>query len=239
MNRILFEEQQPVYTLDPGDPRFDHVRGVLRMQKGDSFDIGVINGPTGKALIVGLDKESLQVEASWGERPPLPPDIRLLVGMCRPATVRKLLSTIPTMGVRYLDFVSTGRTDSAYAKASIWKEGEWRRRFVEGVEQSFDTFLPEVEVADSLETYCRKLPERSNRLALDVYEGSRRLSTVSLQKGESITLAIGPERGWSATDRKILVENGFSLVSLNERVLRVETAVIVGLTLVLERLGNY
>ena len=209
------------------------------MQVGDSFDIGVLNGPTGKASIMALDKASMRIEAKWGERPLLPPDIRLLVGMCRPATVRKLLSTVPTLGVRHLDFVSTGRTDPAYALASIWKDEEWRRRLVEGVEQSFDTYLPAVGVHDSLEDCCRNLPEGGKRLALDVYEGSRRLSEIPIQPRESVILAIGPERGWNQPDRKILTDSGFDLVSLNDKVLRVETAVVVGLTLVLAKMGLY
>jgi 16S rRNA U1498 N3-methylase RsmE len=100
MNRILFEKQEATYTLDPRDPRFDHVRGVLRMRIGDSFDVGVVNGPVGKATILSLRTDSLMVAVDWKERPPLPPDIHLLIGMCRPATVRKILTTAPTLGIR-------------------------------------------------------------------------------------------------------------------------------------------
>ena len=146
MNRILFETQEPTYKLDTKDPRFEHVRGVLRMRTGDSFDVGAVDGPVGKATIEALDARELRVSVEWGSRPPLPPPVHLLLGMCRPATARKILSTTPTLGVRELMFTGTSRSDHAYAKAGLWTSHEWRSRLVEGVEQAFDTYLPPVNV---------------------------------------------------------------------------------------------
>lgn len=239
MNRILFENKQTSYVLDPRDPRFEHVRGVLRMRRGDSFDVGVVNGPAGKATISALCADELRIEVEWGQRPPLPPPVHLLVGMCRPATARKILGTVPTLGVRQMDFAATARSDPAYARASLWKEKEWRTRVVEGVEQAFDTYVPPVRVQASLADAIASLPDDCLRLALDVYEGSQRLSTIEVPAGVPVCLAIGPERGWDARDRDSLRRAGFDLVSLNDRVLRVETAVTVGLALLLARMGVY
>lgn len=237
MNRILFEELRESYTLPVRDPRFEHVRGVLRMQVGDRFDIGVLNGPAGKATVQRLDKESLTVSADWGERPPLPPDLHLLVGLCRPATVRKILSTAPTLGVRSVTFAGTGRSDPDYACSRIWRDGTWRRYLIEGVEQAFDTYRPAVRVHDSLEAALATAPERSERLALDVYESTESLGRHGIDAGRPVLLAIGPERGWNAADRKILLASGCRLCSAGTRVLRVETAVTVGLTLILRAMG--
>ena len=237
MNRVLFEKQDSEYALPASDPRLEHVRGVLRMRVGDSFDAGVINGPAGKATITEIGADSMRVTMEWGERPPPPPDVHLLVGMCRPATARKILATAPTLGVRSITFSGCGRSDPAYARSSLWKSGEWRKHLIEGVEQAFDTWLPAVEVADSLATGLATLPAQSTRLALDVYEGTRALGKVDFPIVKPVCLAIGPERGWNTHDRGQLRTAGFELVSLSERVLRVETAVTVALALVLARLG--
>lgn len=237
MNRILFEDQAPSYSLDPKDPRFEHVRGVLRMKTGDSFDVGVLNGPVGKARILSIGQSTMQIEVEWGSRPPLPPPVHLLVGMCRPATARKILTTAPTLGIRSLIFTPCGRSDPAYARSRLWENREWRARLIEGVGQAFDTYLPSLHLPASLEEGIACLPDEGTRLALDVYEGTRRLSAVPLRPGQSVSLAIGPERGWNAHDRSRLLDAGFELVLLNHRVLRVETAVITGLTLLLHRLG--
>ncbi len=238
MNRILFKQQHPSYILDPRDPRFEHVRGVLRMGVGDKFDVGVVNGAAGKAEIVSLDKKEMGIRVDWGARPELPPPVSLIIGMCRPPAARRILLTVPTLGVRELFFPETDRSDPAYAKASLWRDGEWESRLIEGAEQAFDTYVPSVRAGESLEEILR-LPEECVKLALDVYEGSIRLTEVELTSGKAVILAIGPERGWSRKDRDLLREAGFQLVSLNERVLKVETAVTVGLTLLHAKLGVY
>jgi RsmE family RNA methyltransferase len=47
----------------------------------------------------------------------------------------------------------------------------------------------------------------------------------------ALTLAFGPERGWGPADRAALRAAGFTLCSLGERVLRLETAVTAALAL--------
>ena len=49
--------------------------------------------------------------------------------------------------------------------------------------------------------------------------------------GPAVTLALGPERGWSASERNLLRAQDFTLVHLGPRVLRVETAAVAGVTL--------
>ncbi len=239
MNRVLFERQEAGYVLDAGDPRFEHVRGVLRMRIGDVFDVGVLNGPVGKARIVGLGGGHLRVTVEWGERPPPPPPVTLLVGLCRPATVRKILTTAPTLGVRELVFAPADRSDPAYARAGLWQDEAWRRHLIAGVEQAFDTYEPPVRRPASLAEALELVPSAGVRLALDVYEGARRLSRVPLAADQPVCLAVGPERGWSGADRELLRAAGFELVALGPRVLRVETAVVAALALVLAALGVY
>ena len=240
MNRILFTEKSDSYQMDPKDSRFEHVRGVLRMKQGDVFDVGVVNGPVGRARIVELEKSRLKVDVEWGAVPPLPPPVYLLVGLCRPATVKKILLTAPTLGVRGITFVYGGRCDPAYAKSSLFQGDEWNEHIIKGAEQAFDTHIPEVGLCGNLEWIPEAIPcGPSRRLALDVYEGTRPLSRVRLTDRIPTVLAIGPERGWNADDRRVLKRLDFELVSLNDRVLRVETAVVVGLTLVLQRIGIY
>ena len=208
------------------------------MKVGDRFDVGIINGPVGKATINRLDSSLMEVSVEWGAVPPLPPPIYLLIGLCRPATVRKILGTVPTLGARQVLFCPTHRTDPAYSRSSLWTSGEWRDRVVEGVEQAFDTHVPGVSLGESMQQSLQKLPSGGLRLALDVYEGLFPLSSVTIPEGAPVCLAVGPERGWDARDRDWLRENGFQLVSLHDRVLRVETAVVVGLTLLLQKMGQ-
>ena len=80
-------------------------------------------------------------------------------------------------------------------------------------------------------------PLASIRLALDNYEGTAALSGIGLPPDPSAVLALGPERGWSATERDLLRTHGFALVHLGARVLRTESAGIAAVTLLKARLG--
>ena len=89
-------------------------------------------------------------------------------------------------------------------------------------------------------------PTTTGRFALDHYEAGIALSNVAYygSKPESaatpvVTLAFGPERGWSARDRTFLRANGFTLTHLGLRVLRTETAVVAAVALVKARLGLF
>ena len=75
------------------------------------------------------------------------------------------------------------------------------------------------------------------RLALDNYEATTPLASALCLDSRRPTLdaplvlALGPERGWGPGDRTALRAASFTLCSLGQRVLRLETAVIAALTL--------
>jgi RsmE family RNA methyltransferase len=81
-------------------------------------------------------------------------------------------------------------------------------------------------------------PAKQARLALDNYEATAPLGAEILNpksqilNGGGVVLALGPERGWGPVDRDQLRAAGFTLCSLGQRVLRLETAVIAALALV-------
>lgn len=238
MNRILLEERRTDYRLPASDPRFAHARGVLCLRQGDVFDVGLVNGPVGKATVGAVDQRQLSFAVEWGEVPPPPPEVHLLLGLCRPATVRKILGTVPTLGAKSLTFVRSERSDPAYAKSSLWIDEGWRKPLREGVEQAFDTWMPEVNLRPSLEEAFPQLPETGLRFALDIYEAEQPLGKAVVDAAPPVCLALGPERGWSKADRRRLRRAGFALVDLPTRILRLETAVTAALTLVHEQRGE-
>ena len=51
MNIVLFEAEEVYLPLARQDARAKHILSVLRREIGDTFDVGVINGPRGKARV--------------------------------------------------------------------------------------------------------------------------------------------------------------------------------------------
>ena len=239
VNLALLSSEETTRPLPRSDRRAEHILHVLRCAPGDSFDVGLINGPRGKATLRAIESDGLHLEFSWGDMPPPPDPITLLLGLPRPQTARDILREATTLGVAAMNFVVTEKTEPSYAQSTLWRDGEWRRHLIAGAEQAFATQVPEVRAGETLATALAQIqmPRDGVRLALDNYEANALLASCEHLRAATelphtpLMLAFGPERGWSAADRAALRDARFSFVHLGSRVLRLETAVIAALAL--------
>lgn len=236
MNLILFSDEETALPLPRQDPRAIHLLEVLKRKPGDLFDAGRIDGPRGKGKVLEIGPSNLTLSFEWGEPPPPLYPLRLIVGLPRPQTVRKVLLEATTLGVSALHFATTDRGEAGYAQSTLWSSGEWRRLLVAGAEQAFCTRLPEVTWGRPLED-CLAAVGNETKLALDNYEAPERLSRAELVFPK-VCLAIGSERGWTERERALLRDGGFRFHNLGSRVLRTETAVTAASALVLAKLGQ-
>ncbi len=235
MNLILFEPAEVAVPLPRFDPRARHLLTVLRRQVGDTFDAGLVNGPRGKGTLAAVGPDTLTLAFAWGPPPPPPEPLTLLVGLPRPQTARDILREATALGVGAIHFFRPEKGESGYARSTLWSSGEWRRHVLAGAEQAFDPRIPAVSHDRTLAELVAADAAGATRLALDNYESPGPLATARLTA--PVTLAFGPERGWSAAERYLLRAHGFGLAHLGARVLRAETAVIAAVAVVRSRLG--
>lgn len=228
MNLILFSDEETRAPLPRSDARAVHLLDVLRRQIGDTCDVGMINGPRGKATLAAMNADVLTLAFAWGEMPPPLAPIRLIVGLPRPQTARKILQEATTLGVAAIHFVATDRGEPSYAQSSLWTSGEWRRHLLDGAAQAFCTRIPQVTWGGKLADVLANIPSEAGRLALDNYEATRSLGQWA--RGEvqtsDVWLVLGSERGWTAREREVLRAAQCEIVHLGARVLRLETAVV-------------
>jgi len=232
VNLVLFNSDEASRPLPLSDPRAQHVLAVLKRQPGDSFDAGLINGPRGRGTLLGIGPDALNLSFAWGDLPPRPEPVTLIIGLPRPQTARDILRDATTLGVTAMHFVVTEKGERNYARSSLWTTDEWRRQLLTGAAQAFDTQIPEVMPGRTLADTLAALPTDIRRIALDNYEAATPLGKIRIAPDMQVALALGPERGWSAGDRAVLRSHHFELVHLGSRVLRCETAVVAALTLV-------
>jgi RsmE family RNA methyltransferase len=64
------------------------------------------------------------------------------------------------------------------------------------------------------------------------------MARLSPPAGQGITVAVGPERGWSGRERELLEKAGFQRLSLGKRALRTETACVAAAILAMEKIGE-
>ena len=229
---MLFDKAVEKAVLPPDDPRVSHIREVLRLNQGDEFDVAVANGPRGKATFVEDAPDGVTLRFAWesSARNDLLP-IRLILGLPRPQTARKILEQASALGAGAMDFFGADKGEPSYADSKLWTTDEWSRHLTRGVEQAFCSFIPEVRHWKNLETVLDALPREDARLALDLYEAEAPFSGASAEGKKRIILAVGPESGWSPRERDLLREAKFELFHLGERVLRQETACVAALAI--------
>ena len=234
MNIVLFEVEELDRPLAKDDARALHVLNIIGCRQGDSFDVGLLDGPRGKARIEAISHRGLDLDFYFGAAVPELYPVTMVIGLPRPPSARRILKDLTTQGADILHFVATDKGEKSYLQSRLWTDGEYKRLIQEGAEQAFCTRLPEVNVHDSLTACIGQLNGACDRLALDNYEAILPLSAFQ-SKHQRCVLAVGSERGWSAAERTLLRANGFTLFNIGTRVLKTETACIAGLARVIEK----
>lgn len=140
------------------------------------------------------------------------------------------------LGVRGVVPILPQRT-VAHPKDLVARMERWRRIAQEAAEQCCRGRIPEIGIprplADALDfAGAAFMPWEAERsVALGEAVGG-------LATGEPVALYIGPEGGFEAAEVERAREAGVMPVSLGPRILRAETAVVVALTILWERLGE-
>jgi 16S rRNA (uracil1498-N3)-methyltransferase len=122
------------------------------------------------------------------------------------------------------------------AKEKPWS---WQNQALRAARQCRRAVVPEVApivpLADALAPVV--LGEGTHLVALD-HGGAHEPEWTFPSGSASVALAVGPEGGWSESERALLRSRKAHVLSLGVRVLRAETAAYVGLALLQHRFGD-
>jgi RsmE family RNA methyltransferase len=233
VNLVLITADEAKSGLPPDDARSRHLRETVGLGVGGTFHVGVENGLRGIATITALAPQ-LAFTTAWeiSQQARLP--LTVLVGLPRPQTAKKVLHDLASLGAARIIFFESEKGDPGYLTSSLWKDGEWHEHVLKGTEQACSTLVPEVTRVGSLAEALVGLDTNAWKLALDPYEATGAPEISSPAK--VAVLAIGPERGFSDSERAALRAAGFAFAHLGDRILRVEAAALVGGALMLAQL---
>jgi RsmE family RNA methyltransferase len=232
MNIVLFESGEWLKPLPADDVRALHLVEILKLSPGDRFAAGEVGGPVGTLAFQGYQgKDLVFSHPEWTASPPPFSRVRLLIGTPRPPTARRLLKDLTTLGAAELHFVATDLGDKAYLQSTMW-EADYLKYLREGAAQTRSTLLPPVERHPSLRRALTAVDGRGPSARVWFDEGAPSWDAHSVHHGAEagdLWLALGPERGWSAAERVLLADQGWSAAGLGPRVLRTETACALAL----------
>ncbi len=149
--------------------------------------------------------------------------LSLEVAALRSERASWLVEKATEIGVRKIRFIATERTPRKYSPAAL---DRLRRVARAAVEQCHRSLVPEIAGVEPWETVIADLlsaVEPRDRYVLDL-DGRRQSWRAQCNSG---TVLIGPEGGWSRSERQELEDLECQSQSLGDRTLRVETAAIV------------
>ena len=238
MNIILFEKKELQQKLSIHDKRIWHVRKILDKQQGEKFDIGILNGPKVKCWIEEMVNDQVKLGYYLDENieESLYP-VTLIIGHPRPQSLKKIFRETTALGVSKILISGTDKGEKSYFQSKLWKKDKYRKFLIEGAQQAHSTLLPVVKKFNKLDQCLKNIQMPSTLIALDNINPHKKLTEIRIGPESNPILVVGSERGWSPTERKLLIQKGFKLYKLGDRILRTETAAVAGTTILLDRLN--
>lgn len=220
------EELEADETWVEGD-RYRHLFRARRLAVGARLRAVDGEGRARWAEVAEVDRR--QGLLTLGEEAPsLEPArrVELVVAALRKERASWLVEKATEVGVRAVRFVNTERTPREFGDGSF---DRFRRVAEAALEQCQRSRLPEITGMHPWEGLEELLSGTPRRLFLD---GAGE-PAVGLAGERPLVLLVGPEGGFTGSERDELLERGCRPISLGSRTLRVETAAVAGAALAL------
>jgi len=222
---------------------YNHIANVLRMKKGE--EISVSGGEDGARYLYGIeefgpDTVILKKKGLLSEASELPVRVILFQGLPKSDKMEWIIQKSVELGVTDIVPVSMKR---CVMKLDPQKEGKKLRRWQTIAEsaamQSKRARIPLVHPPMTMKEAVRMAEAESDIRVLpyeleEGREGTKDLFS-SLERGQSVSVFIGPEGGFDPSEVEEAAEAGIRPISLGHRILRTETAAMVVLSWLIYR----
>ncbi len=216
-------------------PQAHYLFGVMRLAVGDA--VSLFNGIDGewRGEILAAGKRKGELECTEQTKPlQMPPDLWLCFAPIKKTRTDFIVEKAAEMGAAKICPVQTEFTNSERIK-----QERLQAHAVEAAEQCGGTFVPEVTALSKLSAMLDHWPKERQIMFCDETELGVASSLASASRGPWAIL-IGPEGGFSATERKRLrAMPKAHVVSLGPRILRADTAAVAAMTIWQAALGDW
>ena len=222
------------WALEAGQAHY--LVNVMRLAAG--AELLLFNGRDGewRAKVAAAGKRACQLEVLARTRPQTPgPDLDLVVALVKRTRLETIVEKAAELGVRRVRLITTERTNAERTRLE-----RFAAIATEAAEQTGRLDVPAVSGPDRLTTLLEDWPaERRLMFCDEAGDAPPALQALARQKGGPWGVLVGPEGGFSPTERaRIRAHPAIVPVSLGPRILRADTAAIAALTLWQAALGD-
>lgn len=214
-----------------------HLFRVLRAQTGQQFDV-VADGLLRLGTIMHATAD--QVEFHLGEEVASQslPEINVYLAVFKFDRMEWALEKLTELGVTRIQPVIAARTAAHLTAAAERRTERWRKITHEAAQQARRLQPPRVEVPLAFQQAIREAGDQS-RIVLSELEESAHLKTVLSALKPPLTLAFGPEGGWTEEEAELFRSAGWKSASLGPTILRAETAAIAAVAIALAEITAF
>ena len=213
-NQLLLTPQQQHYLLR-----------VLRLRDGDKF---IVMDGIGKWWLAQLQGEQGEILEPLEVKTELSVAITLMMALPKGNGFDEIIRCCTELGVTCITPILSDRT---LLNPSPQKLERWQRIASEAAEQSERAVVPTIFQPVAFNTAIKENPA-THRYICEARGNYPHLQQIINKTANHITIAIGPEGGWTNQEIEIAIELGFQPVSLGSRILRAVTAPIVAISLI-------
>lgn len=208
----------------------NHLFRVLRAQPGQQFDVaaeGVLR--VGTITVATPDK----VEFHLGEEVASEaiPEITVYLSIFKFDRMEWALEKLTELGVSRIVPVIADRTAQHLAKAADARVERWRKIAREAAQQARRIAPPEIADPVRVEGMVKQ-----SGILLSEVEDAVSLKAALAGCRPPVSLALGPEGGWTPAEIELFKAAGWKSASLGNTILRAETAAIAAVAVVFAQL---
>ncbi len=219
-----------------------HLVRVLRLTLGANLIVFDGGGGEYPARISKISNGRVVVMLSEPRHHPMtesPVDITLAQGLIRGERMDLVLQKATELGVSRIVPVAMERCVTRLSPQRLEKRmRHWRNVVIGACEQCGRTVMPVIEPLQSSAELTENATESEYPLRLLLQtDSTTRIDDIQQPAGRRILLWVGPEGGFGKTEAAA-VTKGFRSLRMGPRILRTETAGLVGLSLLQARLGD-
>jgi RsmE family RNA methyltransferase len=204
--------------------RFQHAKEVLQAGRGDFLDVGLINGPMGKGVVIHITESALEMDVALDAPPPDSLPVTVILALPRPKVIKRVILSLTSLGVKRIWLIHAYRVEKSYWQSPVLSAEALRLHGILGLEQARDTIAPEISFARFFKPFAEDILPGLIQGTLPLVAHPKAEDACPAHVHGPVTLAVGPEGGFIPYEIETLLAQGMKPVSLGPRILRVETA---------------
>lgn len=205
-----------------------HLIRVLRKREGEQIQITNGEGLFASAIITKAhDKQcELTLESKAQQAPPSPYVHIAIAPTKNMDRMEWMVEKLTEIGVREISFIITSNSER-----KVLKLERLTKKAISALKQSGNCYLPKLNDLETLDSFLSVKHDGVKKIAW--VEEKKESAVLQSTSEDKITLLIGPEGDFSQNEVNKAQSHGFTPVGLGQRVLRTETAALVGASVLL------